>query len=155
MLYTDDTSKMGWYPRGIADYSDPELLAHHFKHPTDSTASIVEHMGPRPCSDKGHRNEWISVVRFNDNLEKIFYVPCKPIVINLDMEKFYTAVELLPMQVPYKNAKDNVSQYAQADHRNDELVRIKKTLSKLNAPQEYISEVESINAYNKNLIANA
>ena len=141
MLYTDDTSKQGWYPRGIADYADPVLRAKHFKHPSDETIGIKEHWGPYPCTDKGHRDEWISVVKFDDGLQKIFYVPCAAIEIKLDMDAFYAQVEKLPMQTPYQTSKSYVTKYAQASVREEELSRIAKMLEKMNASPEYIQEV--------------
>jgi hypothetical protein len=62
MVYTDDTSKQGWYPRGIADYADPVMLDQAFKHPSDTNVKIRDHHGPFPCTDKGHRDEWVSQV---------------------------------------------------------------------------------------------
>jgi hypothetical protein len=141
MLYTDDTSKFGLYPRGIQDYTDPNMLKVALQHPYNSSVEILEHSGPYPCIDKGHRDEWISFVKFADGLEHVFYIPCKPIEIRLDMEAFYQKVEKLTMQSPYQSSKDGVTKYAQEAVRAEEEGKIMDMLHKMNADETYFEEV--------------
>jgi hypothetical protein len=143
MLYTDEPSKLGLYPRGIADYSDRALLSESFKHPNDASIGIDFEdwpRGPYPCTDKGHRDEWISLVTFTDGSVHSFHVKCKPIELRINMPKFYEAVEALPMQQPYRSST-KVVKYADPLERAAEQARIMKMLDKLHATTEQKNEV--------------
>lgn len=145
MTYTDDISKPGEYPRGIPDYTSPSLINEVFAHPNGLGTAIIDHQGPYPCKDHGHRNEWISLVKYADGFEKVFYLPCKPIVIAINMEEFYKAVNNLEMQRPYassgKNTESVVGKYSKADFREKEKSRVCATLGKINALDSHVKEV--------------
>jgi hypothetical protein len=137
LLYTDDSSLYGWYPRGIADYSDYDLLEQHFKHPTNPSIGIEKHEGPFPGKDKGFRQSWFSVVHFKDNSMHTFIKPCKPLVLEINYEVFLDACHKLPMQKAYASQL----KYSAKESRDSELKLILDNLEYMHAPAEYTTEV--------------
>jgi hypothetical protein len=141
MLYTDDSTKGGWYPRGISDYSDMALVSQKCKHPLDpSIEPDAITYGPSPCLLKGHRDEWICDVRFKDSTTQRFFTRCDPILFTLPMEEFMTTLKSCEMQQPYVHSSGKVSSYAHTKKRDEELSMIHHNLIHMNAPPEQYAE---------------
>jgi hypothetical protein len=142
--YTDDAGKPGWYPRGVADHTAREFWPRHFPHPTNPSIQATAVDIPIPCTEKGHRQEWVYNVQYDDGSEKDFFIPCKPITIDFDpttdfvalLEKFYT-------HAGHRNKPPVVSKFAKPEVREAQLQEILRLLHEAKVTDTYAAEVRN------------
>jgi hypothetical protein len=81
-----------------------------------------------PCTDKGHRQEWVYNVQYADGSEKDFFIPCKPIIIDFKDMDLLSLINTCPHQKFYTNSNDIVSAFGTEEARNAHLNTILRLL---------------------------